>query len=82
MKDTGAESSTEENPEAIGEPAEDPPFLNILHDGLLFPLGGGRKYGPETIATVYRPRRAADDSGHSTQRHANSRLLRRDRRLP
>ena len=60
MNDTGAESSTEENPEHVGEPAEDPPFLNIIHDGLLNPLGGGRRYGPETIATVYIPRFGTD----------------------
>ncbi len=60
MDDTGAESSTKENPEHIGEPEEDPPVLNIIHDGLLTPLGGGRKYGPETIATVYVPRFGTD----------------------
>jgi CubicO group peptidase (beta-lactamase class C family) len=60
MNDTDAESSTEENPEHVGEPAEDPPILNIIHDGLLTPLGGGRRYGPETIATVYIPRFGAD----------------------
>jgi CubicO group peptidase (beta-lactamase class C family) len=57
---TGAESSTEENPEHVGEPADNPPILNIIHDGLLTPLGGGRRYGPETIATVYIPRFGAD----------------------
>lgn len=56
MNDTAAESSTEENPEHVGEPEEDAPILNIIHDGLLTPLGGGRRYGPETIATVYIPR--------------------------
>jgi CubicO group peptidase (beta-lactamase class C family) len=60
MNDTGAESSTEENPEHAGEPAEDPPVLSIIHDGLLTPLGGGRRYGPETIATVYIPRFGTD----------------------
>jgi CubicO group peptidase (beta-lactamase class C family) len=60
MNDTAAESSTEENPEHVGEPEEDPPFLNVIHDGLLTPLGGGRRYGPETIATVYIPRFGTD----------------------
>jgi CubicO group peptidase (beta-lactamase class C family) len=60
MNDTAAESSTEENPEHVGEPEEDAPILNIIHDGLLTPLGGGRRYGPETIATVYIPRFGAD----------------------
>jgi CubicO group peptidase (beta-lactamase class C family) len=60
MDNTGAESSTEENPEHVGEPEEDAPILNIIHDGLLTPLGGGRRYGPATIATVYIPRYGAD----------------------
>jgi CubicO group peptidase (beta-lactamase class C family) len=60
MNHTGAESSTEENPEHVGEPEEDAPILNIIHDGLLTPLGGGRRYGPETIATVYIPRYGTD----------------------
>jgi len=60
MDHTAAESSTEENPEHVGEPEEDAPILNIIHDGLLTPLGGGRRYGPETIATVYIPRFGTD----------------------
>ena len=60
MNNTAAESSTEENPEHVGEPAEDAPILSIIHDGLLTPLGGGRRYGPETIATVYIPRFGTD----------------------
>jgi len=60
MNNTAAESSTEENPEHVGEPEEDAPILNIIHDGLLAPLGGGRRYGPETIATVYIPRYGTD----------------------
>src|SRR5207249_2032610 len=43
-----------------GEPEEDAPILNIIHDGLLTPLGGGRRYGPETIATVYIARFGTD----------------------
>jgi CubicO group peptidase (beta-lactamase class C family) len=60
MNNTGAESSTEENPEHVGEPEEDAPILSIIHDGLLTPLGGGRRYGPDTIATLYRPRFGTD----------------------
>jgi CubicO group peptidase (beta-lactamase class C family) len=60
MNNTAAESSTEENPEHIGEPEEDAPILNIIADGLLTPLGGGHRYGPETIATVYIPRFGTD----------------------
>ncbi len=60
MNQTGAESSTAENPEHVGEPEEDPPPFTIIHDGLLNPLGGGRRYGPESIATVYVPRWGTD----------------------
>lgn len=60
MNDTAAESSSEENPEHVGEPEEDAPILSIIHDGLLTPLGGGRRHGPETIATVYIPRFGTD----------------------
>lgn len=60
MNHTAAESSIEENPEHVGEPEEDAPILSIIHDGLLTPLGGGRRYGPETIATVYIPRFGTD----------------------
>jgi CubicO group peptidase (beta-lactamase class C family) len=60
MRNTAAESSTEENPEHVGEPEEDAPILNIIHDGLLAPLGSERRYGPETIATVYIPRFGTD----------------------
>ena len=42
MDDTGAESSTEENPERVGEPQEDAPFLRLLQDVILEPLGIGR----------------------------------------
>ena len=59
MEDTGAESTTEENPEHIGEPAEDAPFLTLLQDVVLDPLGiGGRKVGSGTgagLATFYVP---------------------------
>ena len=35
MDQTGAESATEENPERVGEPAEDPPFLTLIHQLIL-----------------------------------------------
>lgn len=60
MQSTGAESSIAENPEHVGEPEEDPPPFTAVHDGLLNPLGGWRRYGPDTIATVYVPRFGAD----------------------
>jgi CubicO group peptidase (beta-lactamase class C family) len=60
MTNTAAESSVEENPEHVGEPEEDAPILNIIHDGLIAPFGGARRYGPETIATVYVPRFGTD----------------------
>jgi CubicO group peptidase (beta-lactamase class C family) len=60
MTDTAAESSIEENPEHVGEPEEDAPILNLIHDLLIAPLRGERKYGPESIATVYIPRIGAD----------------------
>src|SRR5262245_27303342 len=60
MNDTAAESSTAENPEHVGEPEEDAPILTLVHDGLLGLFGGGRRFGPETIATVYVPRLDAD----------------------
>jgi CubicO group peptidase (beta-lactamase class C family) len=41
MDDTGAESATEENPERIGEPAEDAPPLRLIQDVILEPLGIG-----------------------------------------
>jgi CubicO group peptidase (beta-lactamase class C family) len=39
MDDTGAESTTEENPEGIGEPGEDAPFITWIRDLILEPLG-------------------------------------------
>jgi hypothetical protein len=39
MNDTGAESVKEENPEHIGEPGEDAPFLTLFDHLVLRPLG-------------------------------------------
>jgi CubicO group peptidase (beta-lactamase class C family) len=58
MNDTGAESSTEENPDHVGEPEEDAPFLTLFHDVILEPLGiGVRKPTSATAdrATFYSP---------------------------
>jgi serine beta-lactamase-like protein LACTB, mitochondrial len=57
MDRTGAESATEENPERVGEDAEDPPFLTLIHDLILKPLGiSGTKARPATEpATGYLP---------------------------
>ncbi len=57
MDHTGAESATEENPERVGEEAEDPPFLTFLRQGVLEPLGiVGAEARPATApATFYLP---------------------------
>jgi serine beta-lactamase-like protein LACTB len=57
MDQTGAESATEENPERVGEPAEDAPFLTLTHQLILKPLGmSGTKARPATEpATAYAP---------------------------
>jgi CubicO group peptidase (beta-lactamase class C family) len=55
MDHTGAESAAEENPEAVGEPGEDAPFLTQFHHLILKPLGvSGAKPRPATEpATAY-----------------------------
>jgi serine beta-lactamase-like protein LACTB len=66
MDDTGAESATEENPDHVGEPAEDAPFLTFFRQVILEPLGiGGTKAKSATgeipdRATFYFPRFGAD----------------------
>ena len=57
MDDTGAESTTEENPEHIGEPAEDAPFLTLFHDLIMKPLGIGSSKPKSATdqATFYSP---------------------------
>jgi CubicO group peptidase (beta-lactamase class C family) len=42
MDHTGAESATEENPDRLGEEAEDAPFITGIRDVILQPLIGGR----------------------------------------
>jgi CubicO group peptidase (beta-lactamase class C family) len=57
MGNTGAESAAEENPEGVGEPGEDAPFLTFIRQVILEPLGiVGTKARPATEpATVYVP---------------------------
>ena len=58
MEGTDAESTTEENPEHIGEPSEDAPFLTLLQDVVFEPLGLGGKARSTTgarLATFYVP---------------------------
>jgi CubicO group peptidase (beta-lactamase class C family) len=60
MSHTGAESATDENPERIGEPAEDMPLLRLLQDVILEPLGIGGTKARSATATYYSPRFGAD----------------------
>ena len=57
MNNSGAESATEENPERVGEPAEDAPLVTLLRDVILKPLGmgGAKSKQPTDPATVYFP---------------------------
>jgi CubicO group peptidase (beta-lactamase class C family) len=57
MDHTGAESAKEENPEGIGEPGEDAPFITQFRHLILKPLGvSGMKARPATEpATPYLP---------------------------
>ncbi|MCW5963914.1 MAG: beta-lactamase family protein [Bryobacterales bacterium] len=57
MDSTNAESATEENPERVGEPEEDPPLFTFAQQMILRPLGvGGAEPKPATDpATVYSP---------------------------
>lgn len=57
MNHTGAETAKEENPERIGEPEEDPPFMTAIQHLILKPLGVGNtkiKRATEP-ATIYAP---------------------------
>ena len=54
MEHTGAESAAEENPEKVGEEAEDPPFLTFLRQGVLEPLGmAAADARPATAPALY-----------------------------
>jgi CubicO group peptidase (beta-lactamase class C family) len=63
MADTGAESPKDENPERLGENAEDPPPFRAIHEIILEPwrvlMGRQREAAPEGStrpATYYEPR--------------------------
>jgi CubicO group peptidase (beta-lactamase class C family) len=63
MMDTGAESAKEENPEHIGEDAEDPPPFRAIHEVILEPWrvltgtqGASAAEGSTRPATYYVPR--------------------------
>jgi CubicO group peptidase (beta-lactamase class C family) len=64
MEDTGADSAREENPERIGEPAEDAPPITLFRDLVMKPLGMAapkrRSATERTLATFYFPRFGAD----------------------
>jgi CubicO group peptidase (beta-lactamase class C family) len=55
MGNTGAESASEENPEKIGEEAEDPPFATMLQHLVFQPMGWSapRVFPPTSLATIY-----------------------------
>ncbi len=57
MDNTGAESAKKENPEAVGEPGEDPPPFTFIRQVILEPLGViGIEARPATApATIYAP---------------------------
>jgi serine beta-lactamase-like protein LACTB, mitochondrial len=57
MDHTGAESATQENPERVGEPAEDAPFLTFIRQVVVERLGiGGTQARSATApATFYLP---------------------------
>jgi CubicO group peptidase (beta-lactamase class C family) len=59
MDHTGAESATEENPDRLGEDAEDAPFITFIRDVILQPLIGGRTTASmgkgSELATFYSP---------------------------
>lgn len=57
LTNTGAESSTEENPERIGEDAEDPPLFNLVRHLIFQPLGLAAPIPKSAAApaTIYEP---------------------------
>jgi CubicO group peptidase (beta-lactamase class C family) len=77
MADTGAESTKEENPEHIGEDAEDPPPFRAIHEVILEPwrvlMGteGESAAGASTRpATYYAPRSRTWFGPHPVYRYA------------
>ena len=57
MDKTGAESATDENPDRVGEPEEDPPPFTFIRQVILQPLGvaGPNRINDKDPATVYFP---------------------------
>lgn len=57
LTNTGAESSSEENPERIGEDAEDPPLFNLVRHLIFQPLGLAAPIPKPAAApaTIYEP---------------------------
>lgn len=55
MEKTGADSATEENPERLGEPEEDPPIFSLIQDVILKPLGivAGKTPSADNRVTAY-----------------------------
>jgi CubicO group peptidase (beta-lactamase class C family) len=56
MTATNAELSTVENPDRIGEPAEDPPPAQFIRDWIIRPLGFGRPKPASELTEYYNPR--------------------------
>ena len=59
MNNTGAESATEENPEDVGGPGEDPPPFTLIRELIMEPLGVAKPRPPRAgePATFYAPGR-------------------------
>ncbi|MBN9658213.1 MAG: beta-lactamase family protein [Acidobacteria bacterium] len=57
MTSTGAEPASEENPERIGEEAEDPPIATFIRQVIVEPLGhvAVKPKSPTEPATIYTP---------------------------
>jgi CubicO group peptidase (beta-lactamase class C family) len=55
MDHTSAESATEENPDRIGEDAEDPPPFKFIWNVILKPLGVGRKKATSAAGKIPDP---------------------------
>ena len=60
MDHTSADSTREENPDHVGEDAEDPPPFTLFHELVLKPLGLGGAMPVTDRATYYVPRFGTD----------------------
>jgi CubicO group peptidase (beta-lactamase class C family) len=67
MEETDAQSTTEENPEHVGEPGEDAPPITLVRHLILEPLGIVQPEPPPPgaarLATFYAPRSGSDPRG-------------------